>query len=205
MIRVFSVLLCAALLAIGAAFSAPAAHASNTCTGGIEAYFISNGVPGVGGILDWSVNATAANFSVGSFRERLEVSNGADTLQVGLISDGHGLQKYVEYDGQFLHKVAAAKNTVYSPHIYKIATGQWDAIMDGVDYIRAVPNANEAVYSTVNNQAYGTVCNYAQFSVWGISPYTTDQMHKEPGGVAPDTRFVPGSIGSTSYSSIIGP
>lgn len=206
--KALAVLLLVAALCAATALLAGTARASTSCDTGIEAGFFHQGVPGVGAVLKLNIDATQSILVTAgsSFRSYMAVTNiGGDSLQVGEISDGHGLQKYVEYDGSFLHKVDAAKNVTYHPTITKTATGSWTATMDGLSWTRSVPTASSVNYFTVDRQIFGQQCNVATFHYDSLSPWLTSQMTESPGDTNGNGNARVTGYNDVAFTTQIGP
>jgi hypothetical protein len=175
-LTLISVLAAVLVASVLATFNVTPAFAAS-CSNYGEAGYFSTSIPGVGGQFDEPMQALSASYQgSGNFRNYLSVSNAGnqsppntDTFQAGLISDGHvgqdgstGLQRYVEYDGQFLLRINANKNTIYQPYFTKVASGTWTVNFAGHSYTKSV--INTGLVNLMTSQAGASTCSTFGFS-----------------------------------------
>lgn len=201
-------LLVAALLSVGVALSlgASPAFAAN-CPGGGASY-VNVQAPAIGQTISVGINATAASYQNGDFRSFVQVFGlGGSSITAGLISDGHGLQSYMEHGGTFYHKVDANKFHVYTMTISRINSNTY-LVADGnggnQSFTMDPANLESTLFESKDNQSSGT-CNGYAFSYSNESPFNLKCAGSCSWGSSPTSWPVPQNITTSSFNTISGP
>jgi len=166
---------------VAATVSAPVANATNCNWSGAKGAGFDR-PPSLTTTYSVNINATKASHVNGNFRSSISVSNGIDAVQAGLISDGSGLQQYIEYDGTFLKKIDADKNTSYSVSVGYLGSGQWE-ISEGNDaWIEHVASGNTGLYMWTTDAQTGGACNTYNFKWTQVAPFDLSYFTPDVGG-----------------------
>jgi uncharacterized protein YdeI (BOF family) len=128
----------------------------------------------VGQTMQMVMDSTAILRQNGSIRDHIEVDVNGHDFQVGIISNGNGIETYGELDGTLIWHVNASKNHNYTmllEHTTSTTYTIWDG--NGHTSTKTLGSTTQSwELGLKNKQSSSGTCNSATFSNTSESPFT---------------------------------